>query len=227
LAARQRGKGAGRAPDSGAVVSETIRQADLSRRHETDVADSSDPAVAAHNEPGRAHPVTLARSVEIRASFYQALLNYIRQVTGSETGLPAWLRDELAAVAEGFVAVLRQGSGGAAAGRKLDETERLQLELSQAKDRIINLLTDRANDQSYIARLETQLAFMPDLQAQADRAITLANQAGTLSEELTRVRFELNRAHLSRMQARLNRRRAGRSLWAGLKARFAPHLKDS
>ena len=93
------------------------------------------------------------------------------------------------------------------------EIEDLRRGLIEAKDTIIKLLTERVNDHAQMARLETELRFLPDLQAQADKALAVATDAGDFRDELSKLRFELNKAHLSRMRTKLHKRRRDKSSW--------------
>lgn len=175
--------------------------------------------------PGNAYQqMPLSRSVEMRAAFYQTLLTYIKQITKSEINIEASrsFKTELSSVLEGFARVLRSDCSVPISEHEGAEVEELRRELVESKDKIITLLTDRAKDQVHIAKLETELKFLPELQAQADRALSLANDTGSLHEELTKVRFELNKAHLSRMRSKLHRRRRNRSWWSHIRAHFLP-----
>jgi hypothetical protein len=91
------------------------------------------------------------------------------------------------------------------AARQLDEKARevegLRNLVIEAQDTIIKLLTDRVEDRARIATLETQVNLLPDLQAQADRAMSVAVKTEEYRAELTKVKFELDRFRLHRVRA--------------------------
>ncbi|MBN9393868.1 MAG: hypothetical protein J0H83_01385 [Candidatus Melainabacteria bacterium] len=99
---------------------------------------------------------------------------------------------------------MRQGRAEIAA-RQLDEKARevegLRNLVIEAQDTIIKLLTDRVEDRARIATLETQVNLLPDLQAQADRAMSVAVKTEEYRAELTKVKFELDRFRLHRVRA--------------------------
>jgi len=99
---------------------------------------------------------------------------------------------------------MRQGKAEIAA-RQLDEKARevegLRNLVIEAQDTIIKLLTDRVEDRARIATLETQVNLLPDLQAQADRAMSVAVKTEEYRAELTKVKFELDRFRLHRVRA--------------------------
>ena len=99
---------------------------------------------------------------------------------------------------------VRQGKAEIAA-RQLDEKARevegLRNLVIEAQDTIIKLLTDRVEDRARIATLETQVNLLPDLQAQADRAMSVAVKTEEYRAELTKVKFELDRFRLHRVRA--------------------------
>lgn len=165
----------------------------------------------------------LSRSLEIRASFYQTFLSYIQQFTRPELNIEVSraFKAELASLFESFAKVLRNEVSPTAQ----DESEHddLRKQLVDAKDQIISLLTERATDQARITQLETELKFLPDLQAQADRAMTLADSASKVQDSLADLRLQLNDAHLSRMRHKLHRGKP-RSWWSKFTSQFAQHL---
>ena len=163
----------------------------------------------------------LSRSLEMRASFYQTLLSYVQQFTKPEINqeVSRAFKTELASLFESFGRVLRDETS-TAPGQTTQEAEDLRKELSQTKDRIIVLLTERAEDQARIARLETELKFLPDLQAQADKALTLAESAGKFQDSLSEMRMHLNNAHIARMRNKLHKD-PRRSLWSNLVTLFS------
>lgn len=161
----------------------------------------------------------LSLSVEMRVSFYQNLLAYIKEVAGNEITISKSFKSELASVLEGFAGVLRDEADAHQNDRQgLDE---LKAELSEAKDKIIFLLDEKTKDKIRIASLETQLQFMPDLQSQADRAMSLVDEADTIHDELSKMRFEMNKVHMARMRSTLARRRQNRTWWSKLRQHFS------
>jgi hypothetical protein len=167
--------------------------------------------------------VSLAKSLEMRAGFYQTLLNYMRQIAPSDINIEISrsFKAELASVLDGFVRVLR-GDLQVVDSRSA-EVEELQNLLTQSKDKIISLLMEQSKDKARIAKLETELKFMPDLQSQADRALALVDGAGNLHEELVKLRAQLNNAHLERMRGKLHGHRH-RSWWSNVGKRFLNQL---
>jgi|GEM_PF-6408172 len=163
----------------------------------------------------------LSRSLEIRASFYQTFLSYIQQFTRPELNIEVSraFKAELASLFESFAKVLRNEVSLTAEDDS--ENDDLRKRLVDAKDQIISLLTERAADQARITQLETELKFLPDLQAQADRAMTLADSASKVQDSLADLRLQLNDAHLSRMRHKLHRK--PRSWWSKFTTPFAQH----
>ncbi|HEY9715570.1 MAG TPA: hypothetical protein V6C72_19005 [Chroococcales cyanobacterium] len=126
-------------------------------------------------------------------------------------------RTDLVKILEGFVGLIKSSEEGAinlpanAAGTQLSfqppstgistvvleeknqEINELKSLLVEAQSTIITLLTDRVDDRARIANLETQLSLIPDLQMQADRALSAAMHTDGLKEELDRVKLEINR----------------------------------
>jgi hypothetical protein len=80
------------------------------------------------------------------------------------------------------------------------EIDQLRGLVIEAQDTIIKLLTDRVDDRSRIATLEAQLNLLPDLQAQADRAMSVAVRTEEYRTELTKMKFELDRFRLFRVR---------------------------
>lgn len=165
----------------------------------------------------------LSRSLEIRASFYQTFLSYIQQFTRPELNIEVSraFKAELASLFESFAKVLRHE----VSPMFQDESQNddLRKQLVDAKDQIIALLTERAADQARITQLETELKFLPDLQAQADRAMTLADSASKVQDSLADLRLQLNDAHLSRMRHKLHRGKP-RWWWSKFASHFAHHV---
>lgn len=164
----------------------------------------------------------LSRSLEIRASFYQTFLSYIQQFTRPELNIEVSraFKAELASLFESFAKVLRNEVS--CNSQEESENDDLRKQLVNAKDQIISLLTERATDQARITQLETELKFLPDLQAQADRAMTLADSASKVQDSLADLRLQLNDAHLSRMRHKLHRK--PRSWWSKFTSPFAQHV---
>jgi hypothetical protein len=172
--------------------------------------------------------LSLSRSLEMRAGLYQTLLTYIKQISPSEINLEVSksFKSELASVLEGFVRVLRGDNAQAIKDAQALELEELRKTLADAKDKIIVLLTEQGKDRAKIARMETELKFLPDLQSQADRALALVNGAGNLQEELIRLRVELNNAHLSRVRSKLHRDHGQRNWWSRVRAHLRVIASD-
>ena len=80
------------------------------------------------------------------------------------------------------------------------EIDQLRGLVIEAQDTIIKLLTDRVEDRSRIATLEAQLSLLPDLQAQADRAMSVAVRTEEYRGELNKMKFELDRFRLFRVR---------------------------
>jgi len=83
------------------------------------------------------------------------------------------------------------------------EVEELRDVIIEAKDTIIKLLTDRVNDRAQIARLETELKFLPELQSQTDRAIATMSDTSGLKEALIDMKSEMSKSRLTMMRGRL------------------------
>jgi len=98
---------------------------------------------------------------------------------------------------------------------KTAEVDELRCLLVEAQETIIRLLTDRVEDRAKIAQLETELKLLPDLQAQADRAIAVAMNTDDFRSELTKIKFELERVRLSKVRHDIQRNR--RSWWGGMR----------
>lgn len=101
---------------------------------------------------------------------------------------------------------------------KTAEVDELRCLLVEAQETIIRLLTDRVEDRAKIAQLSTELKLLPDLQAQADRAIAVAMNTDDFRRELTKVKFELERVRLSKVRNEIERNR--RSFWRGMRGWF-------
>jgi len=101
---------------------------------------------------------------------------------------------------------------------KTAEVDELRCLLVEAQETIIRLLTDRVEDRAKMAQLETELKLLPDLQAQADRAIAAAINTDDFRRDLTKVKFELERVRLSKVRNEIEKNR--RSWWRGMRGWF-------
>lgn len=86
--------------------------------------------------------------------------------------------------------------------QELEEMRRLVIE---AQETIIKLLTDRVEDRARIATMETELRLIPDLQAQADRAMSVAFKTEEFRSELHKVKFELEHYRLASARSHVQR----------------------
>lgn len=62
-------------------------------------------------------------------------------------------------------------------------------------------------DRARIAGLEAQVNILPDLQAQADRAMLVAVRTEDYRSELTKMKFELDRFKLHRVRAEVEKKK--------------------
>ncbi len=137
-------------------------------------------------------------------------------------------KEKLVSVLENFVSLIKTESSSGEIGNvankvsvisfddqasKIDNMKNLLLD---AKETIINLLEERVQDKARIANLETQVKFYPDLQAQADLALTIAVSNSQTKLEITQVKCELEKFRLLRVRAELDKAKA--SLWNKVKA---------
>lgn len=134
-----------------------------------------------------------------------ALLKDLQQVVKAEdaadTGTVS--KDELATILEGFAGVLRGDrprSDLAVIDRSGEVTQMKEL-LLEAQETIITLLNDRVYDRAKIAKLESEVRLMPDLQAQAHRALGMARRSEEFEEELVRVRGEVEKLRSAYVRA--------------------------
>ncbi|MBX9692419.1 MAG: hypothetical protein K2Z81_08550, partial [Cyanobacteria bacterium] len=74
---------------------------------------------------------------------------------------------------------------------KTEELEEMRRLVIEAQETIIKLLTDRVEDRAKIATLETELKFLPDLQAQADRAMAVAFRTEEFRSDIHKIKYEL------------------------------------
>lgn len=106
------------------------------------------------------------------------------------------------------------------------EIESLRNLVIEAQDTIIKLLTDRVEDRARIAGLETQLNILPDLQAQADRAMMVAVKTEDYRSELTKIKFELDRFRLHRVRSEVEKKKG--TIWKRIQRwLFAPRRTNS
>lgn len=133
-------------------------------------------------------------------------------------------KKDLVQLLEGFVSILKT-DGGEVAPLRFDvrggsarmsevqvddrtaEIESLRNLVIEAQDTIIKLLTDRVEDRARIATLEAQVNMLPDLQAQADRAMSVAVRTEEYRSELTRMKFELDRFRLHRVRSEAEKKK--------------------
>jgi hypothetical protein len=134
-------------------------------------------------------------------------------------------KKDLVQLLEGFVSILKTESGGELAisdptsvtpqqlqiNAQIDdrtaEIESLRNLVIEAQDTIIKLLTDRVEDRARIAGLETQVNILPDLQAQADRAMMVAVRTEEYRTEITKIKFELDRFRLFRVRSEVEKKK--------------------
>jgi hypothetical protein len=95
--------------------------------------------------------------------------------------------------------------------------EELRGLLLEAQETIIRLLNDRVDDRANLARLETELKLLPDLQNQADRAIAVAINTDDFRSDLTKVKFELERLRLAKVRDELGNKKG---FWTGVRGWF-------
>ena len=95
--------------------------------------------------------------------------------------------------------------------------EELRGLLLEAQETIIRLLNDRVDDRANLARLETELKLLPDLQNQADRAIAVAINTDDFRSDLTKVKFELERLRLAKVRDEVGNKKG---FWTGVRGWF-------
>jgi hypothetical protein len=157
--------------------------------------------------------------------FDQTLLKQIQQITqlGVKIEGQHLSRVDLAGILEGFAKVVRgdqavQVTPAAVDGRS-QENEDLRRLLVNAQETIIKLLSEQVTDRARLATMEAQLKFLPDLQAQADRAMAVASEAEVFRRELKSVRFELDTFRRTRLRTDIYRPRRIRSWWSWVTGR--------
>ena len=92
---------------------------------------------------------------------------------------------------------------------KTEELEEMRRLVVEAQETIIKLLTDRVEDRSRIATLETELRLLPDLQTQADRAMAVAFKTEEFRSEMHKIKYELEHYRLANARAQEHRKMAG------------------
>jgi len=130
------------------------------------------------------------------------LLKHLAQATS----LPAVPHEEMLDLFEMFVRVVRgepstQAQLSTELGNKNAEIGQLKELLLEAQETIIGLLNDRVLDRAKIAKLESEVRLLPDLQSQANRAMGLAMRAEDVQAELAHVRAEVERLRTSYMRS--------------------------
>lgn len=161
-------------------------------------------------------------------------MNSLARLGDSETISKA----ELVNVLESFVGLVKGGMLPAATVNNLDFSvsvpgpekisavsvddktaviEELRGLLLEAQETIIRLLNDRVDDRANLARLETELKLLPDLQNQADRAIAVAINTDDFRSDLTKVKFELERLRLAKVREEVGNKKG---FWTGVRGWF-------
>jgi hypothetical protein len=104
-------------------------------------------------------------------------------------------KEQLANILDGFAKVLRSDDAYATISQVDHDAQIAQLKslLLEAQETIITLLNDRVYDRARLAKLDLEVSLLPDLQAQAHRAMGLANRSDTVQNDLTQVRAEIER----------------------------------
>jgi hypothetical protein len=151
----------------------------------------------------------------------QSLLKQIQQITqlGVKIEGQHLSRGDLAGILEGFAKVVRGDQTAANANERQGENEELRKLLVNAQETIIKLLSEQVTDKSRLATVEAQLKFLPDLQAQADRALAVADEAEYFRRELKSVRFELDTFRRTRLKTDYFKPRRIRSWWSWVTGR--------
>ncbi len=145
-----------------------------------------------------------------------SVLQQLQHVTKSEPAneVAAVSKVDLAGILEGFARVLRGDvlSSEMTTSDHSGEIAQMKELLLEAQETIITLLNDRVFDRAKIARLEAEVRLMPDLQAQAHRAMGLAMRSEDFHKELSDVRSEMERLRASYVRNE-TATRTSRSLW--------------
>ncbi len=165
--------------------------------------------------------------------------NEITAVKNLVTGDDRVSKKDLVQLLEGFVSILRTDTQSELVpysqtpqrtevhvNDRTVEVDSLRNLVIEAQDTIIKLLTDRVEDRARIAGLETQLSILPDLQAQADRAMMVAVKTEDYRAELTKVKFELDRFRLFRVRSEVEKRKG--TVWTKIQRWLLrrPHLTE-
>ncbi|MCI0352241.1 MAG: hypothetical protein L0Z53_22715 [Acidobacteriales bacterium] len=149
-------------------------------------------------------------------SLDQTLLKQIQQITqlGVKIEGQHLSRCDLAGILEGFAKVVRGEPADKEVVDRSAEIDGLRKVLVNAQDTIIKLLSEQVHDRAQIASLEARLKFLPDLQAQVDRALAAAAEAEHVHRELKSVRFELDTFRRTRLRTDFYKPRRIRSWWS-------------
>ncbi len=165
--------------------------------------------------------------------------NEITAVKNLVTGDDRVSKKDLVQLLEGFVSILKtdaqselvpysqnQQRTEVHVNDRTVEVDSLRNLVIEAQDTIIKLLTDRVEDRARIAGLETQLSILPDLQAQADRAMMVAVRTEDYRAELTKVKFELDRFRLFRVRSEVEKRKG--TVWTKIQRWLLrrPHVTE-
>lgn len=169
------------------------------------------------------HPDTFCAAVAdaVAEPVSEALLKQIQQITqlGVKIEGQHLSRADLAGILEGFARVVRGDQAPMAVDERAKENEDLRKLLVNAQETIIKLLSEQVSDRSKMATMEAQLKFLPDLQAQADRALSVATEAEYFRRELKSVKFELDTFRRNRLRTDNYKPRAIRSWWSWVTGR--------
>jgi len=147
--------------------------------------------------------------------------NEITAVKNLVSGDDRVSKKDLVQLLEGFVSILKTDAQSELVPYSQQQGQRTEVQVNdrtveidslrnlviEAQDTIIKLLTDRVEDRAKIAGLETQLNILPDLQAQADRAMMVAIKTEDYRSELTKIKFELDRFRLFRVRSEVEKRK--------------------
>ena len=147
-------------------------------------------AAGAGEQPGAAEPINVLQEVS------KAAAGLANDAAANVS------KAELAKILEGFAQVLRADPSYSSVtyADHMGEITQLKALLLEAQETIINLLNDRVYDRAKLARLEAEVRFLPDLQAQANRAMNLAQHSESVQAELAHVRSEVERLRTSYMR---------------------------
>lgn len=156
-----------------------------------------------------AHQLTVTGSVEDESGI---------QAQSSAQEKPRVSRAELVRVLEGFVQLVKNGDELdfdddqlSFAPPKVDKIEftvsdttsevaELKSLLVEAQGTIIRLLTDRVDDRARLSSMQSEIRLLPDLKAQAERAMQIAFTAEEFKAEFAKVKLEVERIKLARLR---------------------------